>query len=61
MQQPTEKPLKVAFICHYTDDFITAGPPGIEECQHNLATMLEACNQLGIPSVDQKCVGAPHS
>ena len=37
----------LSFIHHYLDDFITAGPPGSEESQHNLATMLETCNQLG--------------
>ena len=47
----------VSFVHHYLDDFITAGPPGTEECQHNLATMLEACNQLGVPTVEHKCVG----
>ena len=47
----------VSFIHHYLDDFITAGPPGTEECQHNLATMLETCNQLGVPTVQHKCVG----
>ena len=47
----------VSFVRHYLDDFITAGPPGTEECQHNLATMLEACNQLGVPTVEHKCVG----
>ena len=47
----------VSFIHHYLDDFITAGPPGSGECQHNLATMLEVCNQLGVPTVEHKCVG----
>ena len=47
----------VSFIRHYLDDFITAGPPGTEECQHNLATMLETCNQLVVSTVEHKCVG----
>ena len=47
----------VSFIRHYLDDFITAGPPGSGECQHNLATMLEVCSQLGVPTVEHKCVG----
>ena len=47
----------LSFIHHYLDDFITAGPPGSGECQHNLATMLEVCNQLGVPTVEYKWVG----
>ena len=47
----------VSDLRHYSDNFITAGPPGSNECAQNLATSLAAGNSLGLPLHPDKCIG----
>ena len=47
----------VSDLMHYLDDFITAGPPGAQQCAFNLRTALSVCGSLGLPLHPGKCVG----
>ena len=42
---------------HYLDDFLTMGPPGSRECEHNLQLLLQLCEKLGIPIAIHKVEG----
>ena len=42
---------------HYTDDFITMGAPGSNECAMNLAMMHKACERMGLPVEPEKDEG----
>ena len=48
----------VADVWHYLDDFITVGPPDADECQANIALMVELCSRLGVPLAEDKLIGA---
>ena len=41
---------------HYLDDFLTAGPAGSLECQHNLDSMIQVCNCINAPIKPEKVV-----
>ena len=45
----------VSWVGHYLDDFIGIGPPGFQECHHNLDIMLASCRRLGVPIAPAKC------
>ena len=47
----------VTFILHYLDDFLTMGPPGSADCEHNLQLIKEICHFLGIPLALEKVEG----
>ena len=47
----------VARIMHYLDDYLTLGPPGLEDCSQNLATITNCCHQLGVPIKQEKVEG----
>ena len=47
----------VCQLFHYLDDFITLGPPNSEICKHNLTTILDTCEALGVPMETDKTVG----
>ena len=47
----------VAYLMHYLDDFLTAGPPASEQCARNLQTSLVVCCLLGLPLHPNKCIG----
>ena len=47
----------VTFSIHYLDDFLTMGPAGSNVCQHNLDVLMQTCNELGIPLVEDKLEG----
>ena len=47
----------ISDLMHYLDDYFTVGPPSSEQCNHNLLTIKETCNQLRIPLAPEKCVG----
>ena len=47
----------VARIMHYLDDYLTLGPPGLEDCSQNLATITNCCHQLGVPLKQEKVEG----
>ena len=47
----------VSDLLHYSDDFITAGPPHSNQCALNLSTALSVCKKLGLPLHPNKCVG----
>ena len=44
----------VSFLIHYLDDFLTMGPPSSVSCQHNLDTIIQICNYLGVPLASRK-------
>ena len=47
----------VSFLIHYLDDFLTMGPPSSPTCQHNLDTLVQICNYLGVPLALEKVEG----
>ena len=47
----------MADLMHYLDDFLTAGPPALEQCARNLQTSLAVCQSLGLPLHPNKCIG----
>ena len=47
----------VSFLIHYLDDFLTMGPPSSVSCQHNLDTIIQICNYLGVPLALEKVEG----
>ena len=47
----------VARITQYLDDYLTLGPPGLEDCSQNLATITNCCHQLGVPLKQEKVEG----
>ena len=49
---------KVSFLIHYLDDFLTMGPPSSLSCQHNLDTITQICNYLGVPLALEKVKGS---
>ena len=44
-------------IMHYLDDFLTLGPPDSPICSHNLNTITEVCQKLGVPLALEKVEG----
>lgn len=48
---------QVSPLVHYLDDFITAGPPGMNQCGQNLSTALQVCTELGLPLHPDKYAG----
>ena len=36
-------------LMHYLDDYITAGPPHLPQCAHNLAMASNVCSRLSVP------------
>ena len=44
-------------LLHYLDDFINLGPPNSEICKHNLTTILDTCQALGVPMETSITVG----
>ncbi len=48
---------QVDHLFHYLDDFITVAPPQSDECQQNLAKILETCQLLGVPIETDKTDG----
>ena len=44
----------VHHLLHYLDDFLTAGPAGSPECQHNLDSMIQVCNRINAPIKPEK-------
>ena len=49
---------RVADIWHYLDDLITVSPPDSDECQANIAQMVELCSRLSVPLAEDKLIGA---
>ena len=49
--------LGIRNIFHYLDDFLVVGPPMSSECAVALATLDQACAQLGIPIAEHKREG----
>ena len=47
----------VSFLIHYLDDFLTMGPPSSPVCQHNLDTIIQTCDYLGVPLALEKVEG----
>ena len=47
----------ICWVDHYIDDFITLGPPKSNQCQSNVETMHEVCEQLGLPMEPKKDEG----
>ena len=47
----------ITWVDHYLDDFITVGQPHSHECQHNMETALEVCEELGPPVASEKVDG----
>ena len=37
----------VAYLMHYLDDFVTAGPADSPQCSRNLQSLLAICHSLG--------------
>ena len=44
-------------VCHYLDDYITAGAPGSDECHWNCQIITSMCELLGVPLASEKCEG----
>ena len=44
-------------LLHYVDDFLTLGPPQLDICNHNLATLKHLCHRLGVPLALEKVEG----
>ena len=47
----------VAYTAHYLDDYMIAGPHGTSRCANDLHTLVETCNELGVPLAVAKCEG----
>ena len=47
----------IADLMHYLDDYITAGPPHLPQCAHNLAMAPSVCSRLGVPLHPDKTDG----
>ena len=47
----------VSYLIHYLDDFLTVGPAGSPECQHNLYIIIQVCKALGVPLALEKVAG----
>ncbi len=47
----------VEFMTHYLDDFTVLGPASSDTCAYGLATLLDACRELGVPVAWEKCEG----
>ena len=47
----------VEFIDHYLDDFVIVGRSGSKECERNMATALQVCNEVGAPVAPRKVEG----
>ena len=46
-----------ATLLHYLDDFLLLGPPGLPTCQDSMSTMLQVCQELGMPVAMEKSEG----
>ena len=44
-------------LLHYLDDFLLLGPPGLPTCQDSMSTMLQVCQELGMPVAMEKSEG----
>ena len=42
---------------NYIDDFVTAGAPDSQECEHNSTIMHETCEEVGLPAEPEKDEG----
>jgi len=51
------KQSNIPFLIHYLDDFLTMGPPSSPVCQHNLDTLVQIYNYLGVPLALEKVEG----
>ena len=47
----------VEFIDHYLDDFVIVGRSGSKECERNMATALQVCNEVEAPIAPRKVEG----
>lgn len=47
----------VAYTAHYLDDYVIVGPPGTSRCADDLHTLVETCEELGVPLAVAKCEG----
>ena len=47
----------IRYLLHYLDDFLTAGPPDSNICQHNLSQMMSLCQAIGAPIKAEKVEG----
>jgi len=47
----------VPFLIQYLDDFLTMGPLSSPTCQHNLDTIIQICDYLGVPLALEKVDG----
>ena len=45
------------FLIRYLDDFSTMRPPSSSCCQHNLDTIIQISNHLGVPLALEKIEG----
>ena len=48
------KESNASFLIHYLDNYLTMGPPSSSCCQHNLCTIIQICNHLGVPLALEK-------
>ena len=46
-----------SYIAHYLDDFITVGPPNLDQCLTNQTILFETCKELGVPLAPLKSAG----
>ena len=47
----------ITHVLHYLDDFIIIAEPDSPGCQRNLATLMQTCQELGVPIADHKTEG----
>ena len=47
----------VKYVFHYLDDYIMVAPLGTRECERNMQTMHELCQELGLPVAEEKDEG----
>ena len=51
------KTYQIPDLCHYMDNFMTAGSPDSPQSVQNLSTAMAVCNWLGLPLHPAKCIG----
>lgn len=47
----------VTDVCHFLDDYLTAGPADSDTCKNNLKIMRSCCENIGFPVQEKKVAG----
>ena len=47
----------IRHVLHYLDDFIIMSSPASDQCQRDLSTLLDVCQELGVPIAGHKTEG----